>query len=212
MIGVRIALHVGAIGRRGVLEALLVDIQIAQARIQQVRIRPIAVLGHVLVECLRAFRVREGDAHDPQRVFDELAVGALEILDPHRLVARADELGIEHAAERRQALFGQRLFEQRPAVLVEALLVEMRALALLDDDGVGLFGLGIRLRREQQLAAPELHFVHLRAVGILLDDAIQRGERLLGLAGGLVGARELVQHLVVARVVRDRPSAGSSTA
>ena len=34
------------------------------------------------------------------------------------------------------------------------------------------------------------------------DNAIQRGERLLGLAGGLVGARELVQHLVVARVVR----------
>ena len=122
-------------------------------------------------------------------------------LEPHRLAGRGAEHVVEHPAEGRQALERERLLEQRPAVLVEALLVEGGRGATADDGRVGLLGLRVALGREQQLAAPELHLVELRALRIALHDAIERGERLLGLAGGLVGARQLVQHLVVARVV-----------
>jgi hypothetical protein len=70
-----------------------------------------------------------------------------------------------------------------------------------DDGGVGALGIRVALVGKQQLAAPELHLIELRAVRVVLHDPIQCAERLPGLAGGLIGARQLIEHLVVARIV-----------
>ena len=64
-----------------------------------------------------------------------------------------------------------------------------------------MLGVGVALGGEQQLAAAELHFIELRALRVALHDAIEGSERGIRLAGGLVGARQLVEHLVVARIV-----------
>ena len=57
-------------------------------------------------------------------------------------------------------------------------------------------------RGEEQLAAAEPRLVAVRAVGVLLHQAIERLQRRLELAVLLVGTRQLVQHAVVARVLR----------
>ncbi len=77
------------------------------------------------IDAGRSLSVGERDTHDPQRVFDELAIRALEAFDDRQLAVARDEREIQHTGERRQALVGHRLFVQRPTVLVEALLVEV---------------------------------------------------------------------------------------
>ena len=201
MVAVGIAGHVGAVDARRILVALLVDVQIAETGIQQPGVRALAVLTHVLLERGGAVVVGESDAHDPQGVLDQLAVGALERFEPHGLAAAGAELLVEHAAEGRQALERLRLLEQRPAALVQALLEERRTRAAPDDGGVGALGIRVALVGKQQLAAPELHLIELRALRVALHDPIQCAERLPGLAGGLIGARQLIEHLVVARIV-----------
>ena len=108
---------------------------------------------------------------------------------------------IEHTGERRQAVVVQALLEQRPAMLVQALREEGRLVAPADHETVGILRGLVLLGGEQQLAAAELHLVHLRRARITAHDVVERRQRLFGLARGLVGARQLVEHLVVARVV-----------
>ncbi len=125
-----------------------------------------------------------------------------QLVDRHQLLRLLGQHGaIEHPGERRQAVFVQALLEQRPALLVEALRQEAGLVALGDDVGIRVLRVAVLLGREQQFAAAELHFVHLRCARIAADHIVQRGQRLVGLARGLVGARKLVEHLVVARVV-----------
>ncbi len=104
VIAVRIARHVGAIHAGGVLVALLVDVQISEPRVEQPAVGPLPVLVHVLFQRCRAVDVGEGDAHDPQRVLDELAIGAFEALKLHRLGRCGAKFAIEHAPEGGQAL------------------------------------------------------------------------------------------------------------
>jgi len=201
LVAVGVARHVRAVDVRRILVALLVDVQVAEAGIQQPGVRALAVLAHVLLERGGALVVGERDAHHPQSVLDQLAVGALELLQPHGLAAAGAKLLVQHAAEGRQALERERLLEQRPAALVQALLVERRACAAPDDGGVGALGIRVALVGKQQLAASELHLIELRALRVALHDPIQCAERLPGLAGGLIGARQLIEHLVVTRIV-----------
>ena len=86
-------------------------------------------------------------------------------------------------------------------MFVQALREEGGLVALGHHILIGVLRLPIFPRGEQQLAAAELHFVHLRRPWITAQHFIERGQRLLGLARGFVGARELVEHLVVARIV-----------
>ncbi len=201
VVAVGVAGDEGAVDGRGVLEALLVDVQVAEARVQEPGVGPLAVALHVALERAHAVVVGEHDAHDPEGVLDQLAVAAPQALELDRLVRVGTELAVKHAAEARQALQGHALLEQGPAVLVERLLVEARCAALADHGRVGLLCLGVALAGEQQLAAAELHLVDVRALRVAGYDAVQSGERLVGLPGGLVGARQLVEHLVVARIV-----------
>src|SRR6266699_4672876 len=125
LIGVGIARDISAVDARGVLVALLVDVQVAEPRIEHPAVGALADLLHILLERGGAVVVGKSDAHHPERVLDQLAIGALERLERLRFAARAGaELLIEHAAEGRQALRRERLLEQRPAALIETLLVE----------------------------------------------------------------------------------------
>ncbi|MBV6417675.1 MAG: hypothetical protein CMLOHMNK_02421 [Steroidobacteraceae bacterium] len=201
---VRIAVDERPIGRRGVLVALLVDIEIAEPRVQQVRVGRRAVLCDIGIERCGAVEIRERDRHDPQGIVDEFAVRARERIEALFLRGgtRLAQHRIEHATEGLEALLVARLLEQRPAVLVEALFVERGSRAELHRLRIGRLGIAVALRGKEHFAAPELDLVEVRGRGIAAHDFVERGERLLGLAGRFVGARELVEHLVVARVVR----------
>ena len=65
-----------------------------------------------------------------------------------------------------------------------------------------MLGLGVPLRGEQQLAAPELHLAHIGIVRILRHDTIERRQRQRILPGGVIGPSQLIEHLVVAGIVR----------
>ncbi len=112
-----------------------------------------------------------------------------------------DQHRIEHAGEGFEAPFALPLLEQRPAVLVEALIVEARSGSELDDRFVGALGRGIALVREQDLAAAELRLVDVMAFRITRNQPVESRERLVRLRVELVGARELIQHGVVALVI-----------
>ena len=92
--------------------------------------------------------------------------------------------------------------EQRPAVLVERLVVESRAVrSARYHGGIGLLRVTVAPGGKQHLAATELHLGDPAALRIARDDRVECRQRLRGLARGLVAARELVEHLVVALVV-----------
>ncbi len=89
-------------------------------------------------------------------------------------------------------------------MLVETLVVERGRGADLDDGLVRALCLGVCLVREQQFAAPELHFVDVMTAGIGRHQLIQGRQRLVGLRIEFVGPRQLVEHRVVALIFRIR--------
>ena len=100
VIAVRIARHVGAVRGRGILVALLVDVQITESGIKQIGVRPLAELPRELLEGGGPVSIGERNAHDSQGVLDHLAIGALEVLEAPRLaVGCGGELLIQHRTE-----------------------------------------------------------------------------------------------------------------
>ena len=198
----RITGHERPVGAGRVLVALLLYVQVAQARVQQPGIGRRAVLVQQLVDALRPVEIRKRDAHDAQRIVGQLAVGTRQALALARRAGLAIEQGaVEQRHEGLQAGLVLRLLELRPAVLVEALVVKSRtAGAAADDLLVGELGLGIALGGKQQLAAPELHFGDVAGLWVAAYDLVERRQRLVALPGSLVGTRQLVEHLVVARI------------
>ncbi len=100
LIAVGIALHIGEVCGGGVLVALLADVQVAQALVQQVGIRRLAMPFQEGIDGSRPLSVGERDTHDPQRVFDELAIRALEAFDARRLAVTTDQRQIQNTGER----------------------------------------------------------------------------------------------------------------
>src|SRR5690606_12249687 len=72
----------------------------------------------------------------------------------------------------------------------------------LDDGGVGAFGVAIAAHAEQDLAAAELRLREPTAVRVGTYQTVEHVERAFGAAIGLVGARQLIHHRIVALVVR----------
>ena len=66
---------------------------------------------------------------------------------------------------------------------------------------VGHLGPRIVAHRKQHLAAPELRLVAIAGPRVLHDQPVQRLQRRLQIAALLVGARHLVQHAVIARIL-----------
>ncbi len=185
--------------QRCVLETFLADVEIAETFVQLVCVRRIATLFQQCVDRLRTIEIGERDCHDAQRVFAELALRARERIALAQLAVREQDT-IEHLEERSDALLAPELLEQRPAVLVQALLVEI-ARPGFDDGAVAELCVVIAARAEQDFAATELRFRVPRTLRIFRDQLIEHGQRLLGFGLRLVRARQLIHHCVVARVV-----------
>ena len=194
--------HEGAVAVGGVRVALLLHIEIAQPRIQEIRVGPRFVAPHEFLNGLGTIEIGKGDGHHAKRVFHQFPVGAGQgiELDQGVGVALGNQYRIQHAGEGIQAALILALLEQRPAVLVKTLVVEAGGGTYLDDGLVSGLRLGVRLVREQDLAAPKLRFVDEMAVGVLRHQLIQGVERPVGLRVQFVGARQLVQHRIVALV------------
>ncbi len=109
---------------------------------------------------------------------------------------------IEHRHVPVQRLFVELLLVQRPAELVQGQLVVRRGAAHGDDRAVGALRIEVFLAHEVVFAAPEVHLVDVLRIGILGDQAVHDLHGLVGLADLVVGARHLVEHLVVALVIR----------
>ncbi len=156
-----------------------------------------------LVDRFRAIDVGERDRHDPERIFDEFAVRSAQGVDfdERGRCSLRDQHGVEHAREGLEAAMIVALLEQRPTVLVEALVEECRCRPEFDDGFISGLRSRIRLGGEQQLAAPKLRLVEEAALGELGDEPVEGGQRLVDLRVELVGARELVEHRIVALVL-----------
>ena len=86
---VRLARGEGAVDRGRVLEAFLLDVQVAEPRIDDGRVGRVVVRDEELVDRRdRVLVVRERDRHDAQRVVGQLAVGARQLLERDQLVRR----------------------------------------------------------------------------------------------------------------------------
>jgi hypothetical protein len=144
-----------------------------------------AALLEQRIERLGTVKIGERDRRDAQRVFAELALRSRERIAVAQL-AVADQQAIEHLEERCNALLAAALLEQRPTVLVQALLVEGAPGARLDDGVVRQLGIAIATRAEQNFAATELRFGVPLALRIFRDQLIEHCQRLLGLALRLV--------------------------
>ena len=194
----------GPIGIGCVLVALLLHVQVAQARIQQPGIGGRRAGGQQPIEGLRTVEVGKRDAHHAQGIVGQFTIGARQAVPPAGSAALTiEQRAIEQFQEGLQAGLVLGLLEHGPAVLVQALLIEARPAGTARDHLlIGGLRLGVALGRKQQFTAPELHLGNLARARIVRDDAIECGECRIALPGGFIGPRELIQDLVVARVVR----------
>ena len=160
------------------------------------------MVSHKFLNGLRTVEVGKGNGHHSEGVFHQFPVGAAQgiDLDQQVRIALGYQHRIQHTGERIQAALILALLEQRPAVLVKALVVEAGGGTPLDDGLVCGLRLWVRLVREQDLAAPKLCLVDEMAAGILRHELIQGVERLIGLRVQFVGARQLVEHRIIALV------------
>ena len=200
----RRSLRKGAEGVGGVLDALLLDVELAQLLVDAELVLAAHRRVDVRRDRRRPLQIGERDARHAERVLDQFTIGArqpghlLEIA----LVAAAGELQVQHAEERLQRILELALLEQRPAVHVERPLVVRRALVAFHRHQVRRLRFRILAQRKHQFAATELRLVAVASRRIQQHQLVERRERRLQVAAQLVGARELVQNAVVARVVR----------
>ena len=204
---IRIELDERVIGVGCVLIALLLEIEVAQVRIGDERVRPRAVPVEMPRDRLGTVEIREADRQHAERVVDELLRAAHRRIQHRRIAIAARvvvgaELPVEQREERFQAVVVFLLLEQRPAVLVQRLLVKRRAVADTDHVRVGALGLAIALLHEQRLAAAKLRLVQVRRARVLGDELVERRERLVDAALRFVSARELIENEIVLRVLR----------
>ena len=198
------ALRKGAERVRCVLDSILLDVELAELLVHA----ELVLAAHRRVDVRRdrrvALQVGQRNARHAERVFGEFAVGARQPrqLRELALVAAACQLQVQHAEEGLQRLFEPSLLEERPAVHVQRTLVERRAASALHRHRIGFLRPGIVAQREQQLAAAELRLVPVRRPGILLHQLVERLQRRLQVPAQLVRAGQLVEHAVVARIVR----------
>ena len=188
----RLALRERAIRLGAVLEALLLYVQVAERVIEArfIRCRTVPLDCHL--ERRRPVTCEERDRERPQRISAQLLLRARQF----RLRAQAsvaNQHAVEQHEERGRAVGVARLLEERPAPLVERLLIECRRRPARQDRCIRLPGLGVMLLAEESFAAPELGFVEVAAVGVRGDQSVEHGTRLDRLADALVRACKLVE-------------------
>ena len=200
----RMALDEGGEGAGGVGEAQALQQHLAERGVDQRVEARLRVAREILVHRRTAAEHGEGEAGDAQRILGEIGLalghGLERGIDVLQLAGR--QLAVEDGEEHRQRLVELRLLEQRPAVLVLRRLEERRLAGEGHHRRVFDFGFFITLQAEQQLRAAEMGVACQLRVRMPAVQLGERVHRLGALAGVLVGARQLIEHAVVVRVVR----------
>ncbi len=187
----------------GVLGAVLLDVELAQLLVDARLVR--VSLGRVDIgrNALRALQVGEAQAGHAEGVFHQFAVGTAQAsqgVEPAIALA-ACHLQVEHAEERLQRIVQPPLLEQRPALHVQRAVLVWVARFAAQHLGVGLLGLDVVARGEQQFAAAELCLGAVGRVRVLLHQPVERFQCRFQLTALFVRTRQLVQHAVVAGVL-----------
>ena len=165
------------------------------------RVDRIAALLQECIERFRTFQIVEGDGNRAERIVRQFALRTLERIAIAQL-AVVDEHTVDHFQERGNAFFGAALLEERPAVLVQTLIVVAAGGTGRNDCRIRRFGVAITRRAEKQLASPELRLRGPFALRELRDHLVQHCKCFLGLRLRFVRTRELVHDRVVALVFR----------
>ena len=203
-------LGIGAVRRGRVLVALLLEVQIAERRIESRFVCRRTTAFERFLQGVDAVGAREPDAERARRVVHQLRFRPRQcVRGPQAAVV--DEQPIEQAEKRRRSLGFAGLLEQRPAMLVERLHRELRIGAATEHRRVGLLRVVVPLRAEEDLAAPELRLFEVLATGVVLHESIEGAERLVWFADAVPGPGKLVKHDAVRRVLgvfREQPLVG----
>ncbi len=187
------------VGARGVLIAELLEVELAEVVVDEVFVAAVAVRREVRRDGVGASDVRETQTQDAESVGDAstriFVFGLSEVVSGRDLVVEQRDVLV-------QRLFVQLLLVERPAELVERELVEPGRGAALCDRAVGFFGVDVAASREEVLRAPKPNLIYAARVRVLGDQSFGYGDRLVGSAELVEGARLLVEHPVVVLVVR----------
>ena len=146
----------------------------------------------------RTAETHETQADDTQGVVDQLALRTRQRLR-HQVspeFAARHQTAIEHRGEIGECILQARLAIARPAALVQRLLVKGSAFAGGDDFIVSALRADIIALHEQNLAAPELRFGIAHRLRIVADQRGQRRQRAGIVSGIVIGAGDLVMHIV----------------
>ena len=157
-----------AVGRRSVLIAALVEVELRQVAVDPILVPAASVRLEVLLDDVRTAEVREADADDSIRVRDPpLFVFVRRVVE----VVPGRDLVVEKRDELVERLFVEILLVERPAELVQGELVVLGAGARLGDRRVALLGLQPLLPREEVLRPSELNLVDVLGVGVVARSA-----------------------------------------
>ena len=188
-----------AVGRRRVLVAALVEVELRQVTVDPILVPAASVRPEVLLDDAGTAEVREADADDSIRVRDPplfVFVGRVVEVVPGR------DLVVEERDELVERLFVEILLVVGPAELVQGELVVLGASSRLGDRRVALLGLEPLLPGEEVLRPPELNLVDVLGVGVVGDQPLHDRDGLVDAPDLVECARLLVKHRVVVRVVR----------
>ena len=116
-------------------------------------------------------------------------------------MAAVGEAAIQHAEIGAQRALSIALLEHRPTVLEQGTVVVGAGGTEGDDALVGLFRLGEITEGEVDLGTTELNLVAVAYMRIFLHQTVEGGQGLVQLAVEFVGARQLVEHAVIAGVI-----------
>ena len=195
--GVREALVVGLVGFGAVAIALLGQVQFTQGLVQQVLVGPHPQLVIGPGNGIRALLVAEHHRQHAQAVLRQFLVAPRQSV---QAVVLRYQL-VQGGGEGHHRVVVATLLETGPALHVQGVGKVRRLRARLYHPGIGHLRLPVVGGGEVALPAAELRFGRVRRVRPVGVEPLQRRQRAGGVAVHLMGARQLVQQLVIRGVV-----------
>ena len=192
-----IALHECLVCDGSVVISSFVEIEFAQILVDIRLVSPLAMLCKVIGNRTWATRARKAETDDTIGVFHPFP---LQVIFRVLEVEAGGQLVIQYTEEPRERFLIELLLVKGPPELVEGQFVKRGANALLDDRRVGILLVKNFLSREEVFPSPELDLVVILRLGMLLDQAIHHYHRFIDVAQFFVGARHVIQDLILAMV------------
>ena len=190
------------VGGSGVVVAKLLEVELAKAAVDVVLVAPAPARREVLLHGRGAAQVGEAEADDAVGVGDPTLLTFVTFVTGPIEVVPGGDLVIEQSDVLVERLLVEFLLVERPTELVQGVLVVLGSHAHAGDRCVGLLGVEVLAPDEEVFGPPELDLVYVPGVRVLGDQLFDHGDRLVVAPQFVVGARLLVEDLVVVRVVR----------